>query len=110
MPTPPSPPSRPPIDLRLNGSEVWLAVRVQPKASRDQLRVDPEGRVKASITAAPADGEANAALCKLLARQFGVSKTAVRIAQGEKSRDKVVALRGTTLEAVRATLDEITES
>jgi hypothetical protein len=106
----PNRPARPPIDLRLSDGEIWLPIRVQPKASRDQLRVEPDGRVKASITAPPAEGEANAALCKLLARHFGVSKTAVRVVRGEKSREKIVALRGTTLEEVRAKLSEIAES
>ena len=103
-------PARLPIDLRVTDGEVRLALHVQPKASRDRIRLTPDGRVKASITAPPADGEANAALCVFLARHFGVSRGAVRVVQGDKSRQKVVALRGATLEEVQAKLLEDTES
>lgn len=90
----PSPSSKPPIDLRLVNGEVWLSLRVQPKASRNRLTVEPDGRVKASITAPPAGGAANAALCELLANELNVPKSAVRVVRGEKSRDKTVAIRG----------------
>ena len=95
MPTS-SPSSKPPIDLRLVNGEVWLGVRVQPKASRNRLVVEANGRVKASITAPPVDGAANTALCELVAGELHVSKSAVRVVRGEKSRDKVVAIRGLT--------------
>lgn len=36
------------------------------------------------------DGQANAALIKILAEHFGVSKSQVRIVQGRTSRTKVV--------------------
>ncbi len=96
MPTSSSPSSKPPIDLRLVNGEVWLGLRVQPKASRNSLAVQPDGRIKASITAPPADGAANAALCELIADELQVPKSAVRVVRGEKSREKVVAIRGVT--------------
>ncbi len=99
-------PAAPPIDLRESDAEVRLGLHIQPKASRDSIRLSPDGRVKAGITAPPADGEANAALCVFLARHFGVSRSAVRVVRGEKSRDKIVALRGATVESVRARLLE----
>ncbi len=99
-------PARPPIDLRVSDGEVRLGLHVQPKASRNQIRLTTDGRVKASITAPPADGEANAALCVFLAGHFGVSRSAVRVIQGAKSRDKIVAIRGATVEGVRAKLLE----
>ena len=99
-------PARPPIDLRVADGEIRLEVHVKPKASRNQIRLTADGRVKASITAPPAGGEANAALCVFLAGHFGVSRNAIRIVRGDKSRDKIVALRGVTIEDVRAKLLE----
>jgi len=93
MHTPP-PSSKPLTDLRLVDGEVWLGVRVQPKASRNRLSVEPDGRVRATVTAPPAEGAANAALCAIIADELDLAKSAVRVVRGEKSREKVVAIRG----------------
>lgn len=44
------------------------------------------------MTAAPVDGKANAALIRLLAREFRVPKSKIRILHGETSRDKLIEL------------------
>lgn len=44
------------------------------------------------MSAAPTDGEANAAVIKLLAKVLGVPKRSVEIVSGETSRYKRVAL------------------
>lgn len=70
-----------------------LFVRVQPKASRNEL-VGPCGdgqggeNLKIRITAPPVDGKANAHLIKFLAKSFGVAKTQVRVMAGETGRNK----------------------
>lgn len=75
-----------------------LRVRLQPRAAKNELagwREDPESgeRVRiARVTAPPVDGKANAALIRLLAKEYGVPKSRVRILQGESSRDKLVEL------------------
>jgi uncharacterized protein (TIGR00251 family) len=97
-------PAAPPIDIRTVQDEVRLHLHVQPKASRNQIRVESDGRIKVTVTAAPSDGEANAAVCQHLADHFGVSKSSVRVVQGETSRNKVVGIRGCTPEHVRAKL------
>lgn len=100
MPSTPPPSNKPPIDLRLVNGEVWLGLRVQPRASRNRLSVEPDGRIKASVTAPPADGAANAALCELVADTFEVAKSAVRVVRGDKSREKVVAIQGVSTDQV----------
>lgn len=75
-------------------------MRLQPRASGNRLagwREDPETgeRVRiARVTAPPVDGRANAALLRLLAKEYGVPKSKIRIVQGEASRDKVIELPG----------------
>lgn len=46
------------------------------------------------MTAPPVDGKANKALIKLLADEFRIPKSGIRIVQGETSRDKLVELSG----------------
>lgn len=70
-----------------------LAVRVQPRARRNEVLVR-DGRLVVRVTAPPADGKANAALCVTLAKRLGVSKGAVRVERGATSRDKVVSVNG----------------
>lgn len=46
------------------------------------------------VTAPALDGRANQALCRLLAARLGVRPSAVTIARGERSREKVIAVDG----------------
>ncbi len=73
---------------------VFLRVRVQPKSSRNSHSVDSQGRLKVALTAPPVDGAANSALCAYLARALHVPKRTVALAQGEKSRDKLIRIEG----------------
>ena len=73
---------------------VWVRVRVQPKSSRNAICVEPDGRIRVALTAPPAEGAANKALVALIAKGTGLSKGAVRIVSGEKSREKTLALEG----------------
>jgi hypothetical protein len=78
---------------RWQGDTLVLSVRVQPKASSDEL-VGPcdDGQggesLKIRITAPPVDGKANAHLIKFLAKSFGVAKSKVQVAAGETGRNK----------------------
>jgi uncharacterized protein (TIGR00251 family) len=46
------------------------------------------------VAAPPVDGKANAALCRLIAKQVGVAPSRVTVVRGEKARDKVVRVEG----------------
>ena len=70
-----------------------LEVRVQPRARKNEV-VIRDGRVIVRVTAPPAEGKANAAVCALLAKSLGVPKTAVKVERGAGSRDKVVSIDG----------------
>ncbi|HMJ03046.1 MAG TPA: DUF167 domain-containing protein [Conexibacter sp.] len=71
-----------------------LHVRVIPRARRDEVAGERDGRVLVRVTAPPVDGKANAAVCALLADLAGVAKGAVSVVRGETSRDKVVRIEG----------------
>ena len=76
-----------------------IAVRLTPRGGRDAVDgwgEDEAGRplLKARVSAPPVDGEANAALIKLISKALGVPRSAVRIASGEGARIKVLAVEG----------------
>lgn len=73
-----------------------LNLRVQPKASRDELAGPQEDCYRVRITAPPVDGKANAHLIAFLAKSFGVSRRAVTLVSGETSRIKRVRIAGPT--------------
>lgn len=53
-----------------------------------------DGVLQAKVTAPPVDGEANKALCRLIAKRTGVAPARVSVARGAKSREKVVRVEG----------------
>jgi uncharacterized protein len=81
-----------------------VSVRVQPRASRDEITGWRDDVLVARLTAPPVDGRANKALCQLIAKAVGVAPSRVAVVRGEKSRDKVVRVEGLSAEAVRAAL------
>jgi uncharacterized protein (TIGR00251 family) len=81
---------------------VSFAVRVQPRASRDEIAGEWQDGLKIRLTAPPVDDRANEALLRLLAARLKVPLSAVRITSGERSRTKRVEIRGVTAGAIQA--------
>ena len=78
---------------------VIVSVRLTPKGGRDaieRIEILADGRpvLKARVRAAPSEGEANAALGKLLAKAVGVPPRNISIVGGATSRIKRVAIAG----------------
>lgn len=76
-----------------------LRVKLAPKAARDRLLAaepDADGVLwlKASVTAVPEKGGANAALIALIAKNFSVPKSCIRLASGASARRKTLMLSG----------------
>lgn len=85
-------PTTAPVWQRWQGSTLLLEVRVQPRASHDEIVQGTGERLKIRLTAPPVDGEANAHLVRLLARLFKVPKSQVTIIAGQTAREKRVAI------------------
>jgi len=67
-----------------------FTVRVTPKASRNVVKPDPDGRadLRVYVTKVPEGGKANAAVIKLLSKALGVPKTRLELVRGGSGRDK----------------------
>ena len=92
------------LDLRTRDGAVILAVRVQPRSTRNEIAGIMEGALKISLQAPAVEDRANFALCELLAGLLKTSKSAVRILSGERSRSKRVEIRGVTEAQILALL------
>ena len=81
-------------------------VRVQPRASKDEITGVPQGAPRVRLRAPPVDGAANDALVIFLAGELGLSRREVRIVSGHGSRSKVVEIDA----KARSALDRIASS
>lgn len=73
---------------RWEGDDLLLEIRVQPRASRDEIVGLHGEQLKVRITAPPVDGKANSHLQRYIAKAFGVAPSAVVLVGGETGRDK----------------------
>lgn len=74
--------------FRWDGEDLLLEIRVQPRASRDEIVGLHGGQLKVRITAPPVDGKANSHLQRYIAKAFGVAPSAVVLVGGETGREK----------------------
>ncbi len=86
-----------PFGAREDG--VAVAVKVTPKSSRNTvtgLAEDADGRQRlaVAVSAPPEGGKANAALVKLLAREWRVAKSTITVMSGGASRRKSLHVAG----------------
>ena len=78
---------------RWDGPDLILQLHVQPRANKEGLAGLSERGLKVRLTAAPADGAANAALQALLSREFKVPKADIVLERGATGRHKQVRIR-----------------
>jgi uncharacterized protein (TIGR00251 family) len=102
------------LGLRIVNEGVMLAVRLTPKAGRDEIAgvedFAGEAVLKAKVRALPEAGRANEALERLIAHWLKVPPSFVSVAQGGKSRLKQVLVEGepkTLLRLIEARLAEL---
>jgi uncharacterized protein len=67
---------------------IIFTVRVVPRASKSEIVGEMDGALKVRIASPPVDGAANAELIKVLAKNFGVAKSAIEIVGGQTSKTK----------------------
>lgn len=78
---------------RWEGDDLVLTLRVQPRASKDEV-IGPHGEaLKVRITAPPVEGAANQHLVRFFAKLCGVSSSAVTVLSGEACRNKRLRIK-----------------
>jgi uncharacterized protein (TIGR00251 family) len=89
------------FDARRRGEAVRFSVRLQPRASRNEIAGLQGSSLRIRVTAPPVDGLANEALIDLLSDSLGVSRRNVCIVTGQSSRTKIVEVSEVDLKAVQ---------
>jgi uncharacterized protein (TIGR00251 family) len=87
-------------------SGLRVRLKVAPKSKRNEIGgwlEQPDGgkALKVAVTAAPEDGKANAAVVALLAKEWGVAKSAISVVAGATDRRKIVEIRGQSAELMQ---------
>ncbi len=88
------------IEVSERDGSVVLAVRVQPRASKDEIAGEMDGALKVRLRAPAVEDRANQALIDFLAELLKTPRSAVSILSGERSRVKRIEIRGVTRQQV----------
>lgn len=89
-----------PAFLRVQADGVLLSVKLQPRASANEIGEALGNELRIKVTAPPVDAAANEALLKVLAQQLHCPRNRVDIVRGHTSRHKTVMLYGLAAEDV----------
>ncbi len=89
-----------PAFLRVQADGVLLSVKLQPRASANEIGDALGNELRIKVTAPPVEAAANEALLKLLAQQLHCPRNRVDIVRGHTSRHKVLKLYGLAAEDV----------
>jgi uncharacterized protein (TIGR00251 family) len=90
-----------------------VTLRLTPKGSRDAIEgietlADGRAVLKVRVRAAPSEGEANAALLRLVAKALNVAPRQVTLAAGATARIKRLMIEGDAV-ALAAKLEKIVD-
>jgi uncharacterized protein (TIGR00251 family) len=75
---------------------VILSIKLQPRASRNEIGEPLGEELKIKVTAPPVDSAANEALIKLLAEKLDRPRSKVELIRGQTSRHKSLKIYGLT--------------
>jgi uncharacterized protein len=73
---------------RVQGDDLVISVRVSPRAKHNDIKGVANGYLQVRTTAPPADGKANIAVTKLLAKYFGIPASRIQLLRGHTHRNK----------------------
>jgi hypothetical protein len=74
--------------------EIILKVYLQPKSSKNEIIGPYRDGIKVKVTAPPAEGKANEALIKFLAKEFKIPPSSIEILKGHHGRKKIIRVGG----------------
>jgi uncharacterized protein (TIGR00251 family) len=80
--------------LRETSGGTLLSVKLQPRASRNEIGQPLGDELRIKVTAPPVDSAANQALVELLAETLQCPRNQVELIRGHTSRHKTILLLG----------------
>ena len=89
-----------PVYLRAQSDGVLLAIKLQPRASANEIGLPLGEELRIKVTAPPVDAAANEALLRLLAENLGCPRRQLALVRGQTSRHKVVKIYSLSVEEV----------
>lgn len=92
------------LEVQERDGAAIFPVRVQPRASKDEIAGEMDGALKVRLRAPAVEDRANEALVEFLAQLLKTPKSAVRILSGDRSRTKRIEIRGVTPQQIHALL------
>lgn len=90
------------ISLVTFGDDTIVDIIVQPRAARAGIVGLHDGALRLRVTAPPVDGEANAAVAKLLGELLDIPKSRIEIVGGRSGRRKRVRIHGMNARTINA--------
>src|ERR1700719_1145919 len=98
------------IEIRERQGGLSFLVRVQPRASLNEIDGEWQGALRVRLNVPPVEGRANEALRRFLADCLNVPLAAVKIASGQRGRLKRIEVLGAKAEQIRAVASSHTEN
>jgi uncharacterized protein (TIGR00251 family) len=89
-----------PSYLRSQPDGVLLSVKLQPRASANEICEPLGDELRIKVTAPPVDSAANEALVRFLADRLNCPRNRIELLRGATSRHKVIKLHGLKVEEV----------
>ncbi len=93
-----------PSFLTVQPDGVLLSIKLQPRASANQIGEPLGNELRIKVTAPPVDAAANEALVRFLADSLDCPRNRVQLLRGQTSRHKTVKILGFAPEEVLARL------
>jgi uncharacterized protein len=82
--------------LRETSGGTLLSVKLQPRASKNEIGEALDDELKIKVTTPPVDAAANQALVELLAERLGCACSRIELIRGHTSRHKTLMLHSFT--------------
>jgi uncharacterized protein len=89
-----------PTFISAQSDGVLLSIKLQPRASKNEIGEPLGDELRIKVTAPPVDAAANEALVRLLAETLDCPRSKVELVRGHTSRHKTVRIHGATAEDV----------
>ncbi len=82
------------LQIRETSTGLEVRLHVLPRAKRSEISGLHNGALKIKVTAPPVDDAANRAIIEFFSELLGMPKSSLTILAGQKSRDKILQIKG----------------